>query len=630
MATAATTALRGFRDALTAHDCAPRGTAARCPAHDDQRASLSFGPATQFRGVVVHCQRGCTIDDILNALGLVPADLFDEPRQAEQGNAVVAEYRYVDEANQVLHVKQRRWPKGFRQYRPLPGGGREWNLNGTRRVLYQLPSVVAAVKAEETIYLAEGEKDADSLKRAGVVATTWTEGAWQPGAQAKWRAEYSKQLTGATVVVVRDRDASGRQTARDIAAELKQRARSVKIVEPAKGKDVTEHLAAGLTVSDLVPVTGEAETGTGDHESTDDAAAEDEGSRRVLLTAAADIKPRRVRWLWDNRLAVGILALLAGQEGLGKSILAFTIAAMITRGTLPGEYFGTPKSLLVAAAEDPWPQVIVPRLIAADADLKRVQRVEIMTDTVHSELTLPKDLPAVKKAARETDAVLLILDPLISRLDDRLDTHKDAEVRRALEPLVAAADEANLTVLGLIHHNKSGSSDPLQVVMASKAFPAVARSVHTVVPDPDDDSGARRLFGTPKNNLGRSDLPTLGFTIDSYPVETEDDDLAWTGRLVWGDDSRSSIHEAMRHASETPEQKSAAAEAAEWLDQYLTSKGGTDKSANIKVAGRKAGHSDSAIHRARKRLKLTVESIGYPCETWWSQPGTQTEKEDAS
>jgi hypothetical protein len=58
--------------------------------------------------------------------------------------------------------------------------------------------------------------------------------------------------------------------------------------------------------------------------------------------------------------------------------------------------------------------------------------------------------------------------------------------------------------------------------MASKASTAVARAVSVVVPDPDDESGRRRLFGTPKNNLGRDDLPSLGFTIESATVDTDD------------------------------------------------------------------------------------------------------------
>ena len=147
-------------------------------------------------------------------------------------------------------------------------------------------------------------------------------------------------------------------------------------------------------------------------------------------------------------------------------------------------------------------QTIVPRLIAADADLDRICRVEVISDDVHTELTLPRDLVRMRDIARGVDAVLLILESLISRLDGKLDSHKDADVRRALEPLVATADLINIAVLGLIHHNKSRSSDPLQVIMASKAFTAVARSVHTVIYDPDDNTNARRLFGTPKNNLG--------------------------------------------------------------------------------------------------------------------------------
>ena len=68
----------------------------------------------------------------------------------------------------------------------------------------------------------------------------------------------------------------------------------------------------------------------------------------------------------------------------------------------------------------------------------------------------------------------------MSRLSDRIDTHRDAEVRLALEPLAALANRAGMSVLGIIHHNKSGSTDPLQVIMGSRAFTAVARSVHTV------------------------------------------------------------------------------------------------------------------------------------------------------
>jgi hypothetical protein len=354
--------------------------------------------------------------------------------------------------------------------------------------------------------------------------------------------------------------------------------------------------------------------------------SESESHRRIVLTPASAIKPRRVCWLWTSRLALGTLALLAGREGLGKSILAYTIAAMITRGELPGEHFGTPRAVLIAATEDSWSQTIVPRLIAADADLDLVFRVEILADEVHRELDLPVDLARVREAVEQTGAVLLILDPLLSRLSDRLDTHKDAEVRLALEPMVAMADMIDIAVWGLIHHNKSGSSDPLQAVMASKAFTAVARSVHTVVTDPDDDTERRRLFGTPKNNLGRSDLPTLSFVIESHEVPT-DEGPADTGQLQWGKHAEISIFEAMRRATEDPEKRGAAADAAEWLEAYLRPKGGKAESQLVKEAAGKAKISDWALRRARERLKIEIEREPHfdNPKTWWLLPGAVRE-----
>lgn len=343
-----------------------------------------------------------------------------------------------------------------------------------------------------------------------------------------------------------------------------------------------------------------------------------EEGRRVTLTSAATIKPRPVFWLWQGRLALGTLSLLAGREGLGKSTCAYWIAARITRGELPGEFAGTPRAVLVAATEDSWEHTIVPRLMAADADLERVYRVDVTTDLgVHVGLSLPRDLVALERNAAEVGAALLLLDPLMSRLGS-LDTHRDAEVRLALEPLVSVADRARMSVLGLIHHNKSGSADPLQLVMGSKAFTAVARSVHTVVPDPDDESDTRRLFGTPKNNLGRTDLPTLAFTIVGHPVDT-DEGPAWTGRLEWGEDSAVSIRDAMRRASDD-DHADDTSEAAGWLSDYLESKGGRAPSSDVKRAAKAAGIRDRALHNARKRLRLSTPAEGFPRVTWWELP----------
>ena len=350
-------------------------------------------------------------------------------------------------------------------------------------------------------------------------------------------------------------------------------------------------------------------------------ADEPECRRHVQLVAASTIEPRRTFWLWDQRLALGTLALLAGPEGLGKSTLAYWLAAEVTRGRLPGEHLGDCRPVLVCAAEDSWAQTIVPRLIASGADLDLVFRVDVWTaGGLVSTLDLPRDLVALEHSATSVRAALLLLDPLMSRLSDGLDTHRDGDVRRALEPLVAVAERSGMAVLGLIHHNKSGSADPLQNVMASKAFTAVARSVHTVIKDPDDDTETRRLFGTPKNNLASSDLPTLGFTIMGAEVETVDGPTQ-VGRLEWGRDGEGSIGDAMRRTADVGSDRTAVAEAAEWLCDYLTDRGGEASSADVRKAGQAAAHSLDSLKRARKRAGVESVSAGFPRTTVWRFAG---------
>jgi hypothetical protein len=366
------------------------------------------------------------------------------------------------------------------------------------------------------------------------------------------------------------------------------------------------------------------------HEETPPEDPFDQTRRRLVLTPASDIKIRRVAWLWEGRIALGTLALLAGPEGLGKSTLASWLIARITNGDLPGEHLDQPRAALICASEDSWEHTIVPRLMAAGAKLDLVYRVEVRSaDEIAVGLSLPRDLIALEAAAKETGASLLVLDPLMSRIAEGLDTHKDSEVRRALEPLTTIADRANLAILGLIHHNKSGSADPLQLVMASKAFTAVARSVHTVIADPDDEDSQRRLFGTPKNNLGRGNLPTLAFTLVGHAIPT-DDGPAWTGRLDWNGEVDGTIAEAMRRSATDPDDRSATTEAGTWLLDYLHDKGSTAASGEIKKHGAAAGHSYDALKRARRRHKITYESTGYPRITYWSLPGTQPQSEQQS
>lgn len=339
----------------------------------------------------------------------------------------------------------------------------------------------------------------------------------------------------------------------------------------------------------------------------------------VHLTRASLIQPRPVRYAWAHRLVLGALNLVGGREGVGKSLCTYTIAAEITRGSLDGAFLGAPRNVIVGATEDSWAHTIVPRLMAADADLDRVFRVDVATpDSLQIPLSLPRDLPQLEQQARDVRAAAIILDPLLSRLDSKIDTHKDADVRRGLEPLAALADATQSAVVGLIHVNKSNSQDVLSTLMASRAFAAVARAVLVVMQDPDDER--TRLLGLAKNNLGRLDVPTLRFTIEGVKVADTDEGEVWTGRLVWAGESGQSIRAHFEAASAADGDKTATTEAAEWLSDYLTHEGGTLESALIKAAGRHEGHSADSLKRARKKLGITSESRGFPRKTFWALP----------
>lgn len=243
--TLATRPLDAVLDALGSFKHSGGEFVACCPAHDDRTPSLNVREGEDGR-VLVHCHAGCPTEAVLDALGLNAADLFLE-RASDAARSILAEYPYTDEVGALLYQVVRFVPKDFRQRRP-DGDGWAWNLRGVERVLYRLPEVLAAVRDGATVFVVEGEKDADAIVRAGAVATC------NPGGAGKWAASYSQALRGADVVIVADRDAAGYEHARKVAASLSGVAASVRIVEAAEGKDAADHLAAGHALEELVRV----------------------------------------------------------------------------------------------------------------------------------------------------------------------------------------------------------------------------------------------------------------------------------------------------------------------------------------------------------------------------------------
>jgi hypothetical protein len=228
----------------------------RCPAHDDRRASGTIGIGDDGR-ILLHCQAGCAVADILSASGLEMRDLFPEraPRRT-----IVATYDYVSESAELLYQVVRFAPKDFRQRRPYEGtwcwgltaglyeqradgdwyrakNGSGRQLPAVRRVLYRLPELLAG---KDPVFVVEGEKDADNVIRLGLTATT------NVGGAGKWMAEYSRQLAGRRVFVLPDNDPAGEKHAAAVGGRV------VRLPGLRPKGDVSDWIAAGGAVEELL------------------------------------------------------------------------------------------------------------------------------------------------------------------------------------------------------------------------------------------------------------------------------------------------------------------------------------------------------------------------------------------
>jgi len=231
------------------------GFACRCPAHDDQTASLSIREGE--KGLLLHCYAGCTFDAVAAALGIKPTELFHANGTARNANGqqkkLIANYPYHDAEGKLRFEVCRFDPKGFSQRRPDPATPGEWlwNLKGVDRVPYRLPELITAVKAGETVFVAEGEKDVTALVANGFVGTCNAAGA------GKWQDTFAGYFEGAKAVcIIADKDTPGRKHAVAVAANVSGKAQSVKVIElpDVDGqpvKDAHDFFEAGGTANQL-------------------------------------------------------------------------------------------------------------------------------------------------------------------------------------------------------------------------------------------------------------------------------------------------------------------------------------------------------------------------------------------
>jgi 5S rRNA maturation endonuclease (ribonuclease M5) len=182
-------------------------------------------------------------------MGITMSDLY--PPKQHKKLEFVAKYQYLDEHGELLFEKLRYLDpstgrKEFRQRKPDGNGGWEYKLGDTPRVLYNLPKVLEAKTTGLPIWVVEGEKDADTLIKMGICATTMPNGA------GTWASIHSEALAGAVVEIIADKDETGLKHAKDVCERLLDVGCDAQVWTCSKGKDITEHIRAGGTLDELV------------------------------------------------------------------------------------------------------------------------------------------------------------------------------------------------------------------------------------------------------------------------------------------------------------------------------------------------------------------------------------------
>jgi hypothetical protein len=324
------------------------------------------------------------------------------------------------------------------------------------------------------------------------------------------------------VFLLADNDDAGEAHVKNVAAYLKGIAASVRIVRlpdlPPKG-DVYDWLEAGGTREHLEAMTP---------------------APKPRFKYASDVKPEPVNWLWKNRIARGMGTLVVGDPGLGKGATLTKVAAAVTRGgMLPDNHAIEPGGVILMSPEDSEAHTIVPRLIAAGADLTKIILLSKVTEydeegNPHERpITFPGDAPVLEEAIKDCNASLAIIDPVMSMIDMKYDAHKDQAVRFALGRVLDVAEKQGCAVVGVMHLNKGQSSNALYRSGGSIGFIGLFRVGLFFVPDPDNKEGG--VIVNHKNNLA-SKVKTASLRYSLCETNDEMVYIEWTGESAYTQD----------------------------------------------------------------------------------------------
>lgn len=554
---------------------------AKCPAHADKKPSLSVGLGDDNR-ILIHCQAGCSVDAVLDAMGLSRKDLFVESAnpgdtQYTRKPQVVATYDIKDDAGNVIAQKLRREDKSFIWRRPDGKGGWIYNRKGVPHRLYLAGELTGVV------YVVEGEKDANNLHRLGCNVVSGMDGAG-PG---KWRKEYTEQLRGLSVVILPDNDTVGLAFAKETANTLSGAAKSVRLLDLSTiWSAIPEH----GDISDMIQALGEQET----------ARLLSDAVRKVpewkpeqkppsilsLFRTLEDFPEEEADWLVPGWIPAGQISLIAADGGVGKTTLWCHIIAALSNGTRcildPEDHTREPMKITFMTTEDSVRKKLRRKLRLAGANMKNIITPDFVADTEGLLRKVKFGSPEMELVLWGLCPSLCIFDPVQGFVPPKVNMGSRNEMRDSMAPLISLGEELKMTSLVICHTNKRKGASGRDRIADS----AIARSV--MMSGFTEEHGVRYLSNE-KNNYAPLQETTL-FIID------ENEQICKTGTSWKRDRDYIGAVELSRTAPRREDCKA-------FLLQTLADAGGSMPTAELEDKAAQAGYSYSSVKRAKRDLK---------------------------
>lgn len=330
---------------------------------------------------------------------------------------------------------------------------------------------------------------------------------------------------------------------------------------------------------------------------------------KITAVTADSVTPKPQRWLWHNRIPAGAITWGVGKPGNAKSLWATDLAARVSSGAdFPdgAKNERGPQKVLMYAGEDDRERTVVPRLIAAGANLSNITLLDNRSFEVFDRefnrvdrrsINLAADCAILSQLVKDNpDIALLILDPTTGVYGDR-NTNHDKDMRPVMSELRDMCEARGLTIVGVTHTNKRGDAAAIDQIQGASSIAGAARAAWLFTRDPDSDDEHAHVMTCVKGNLSDNHD---GMKLLTKAVKVSDE-VGSHPMIAWGETTKMQADEANQALKEKRETKGGKRNAAKLgILTALAEK--PMLSDDVYTALEKQGFSEETMKRAASEL----------------------------